>query len=188
MRTPRFLLLTLLVAAATLAPVPALAQFHGCKTLNYIAHGIFHDVGGCMQFTPDPTLEIPDPAPFGVVNRGSWRDGMTGTVYAMSLSEGACAADQSLQVCDWDADYSRNIIGTLVFLNFIECPGYYIRQSGPTANADYYIRNTEDFPELFVPENLGKKVRGEVVVDTGVTICIAKIVSHLVDYDVLPNQ
>ena len=52
----------------------------------------------------------------------------------------------------------------------------------------YYIRNNEDFPELFVPENLGKKVRVEVVVDTGVTTCLAKKVSHLVDYDILPNQ
>jgi hypothetical protein len=185
----RVRLLTPLVAAAILAPVSALAfHFHSCETLNYIAHGTFREVGGCMQFTPDPSLQIPDPAPFGVVNSGSWKDGMTGTVYAMSLSEGACGASQSLQVCDWDADYSRNVVGTLVFLNFIECPGYYLRQSGPTESADYYIRNTEDFPELFVPENLGKKVRGEVVVDTGVTICIAKIVSHLVDYDILPNQ
>src|SRR5262249_35677428 len=140
------------------------------------------------QFTPDPSLEFPVPVPFGIVNRGSWRDGMTGTVYAMTVEGPACQAEQALQVCDWDADYSRNVPGTLVFLNFIECPGYYIRQAGGTDNADYFIRNHEDFPELFVPENLGKKVRAEILVDTGVTNCIGKNVSVLIDYDLLPGQ
>lgn len=180
--------LALALAALLAIPLPVSAgHFHSCDALNYIAHGTFEEVDGCMRFTPDPSLEIPDPAAFEVLNRGSWRAGMVGTVYAMTAEPGACGTDQALQICDWDADYSRNVVGTLLFLNSIECPGYYIRQAGGTTNADYFIRNHEDFPELVVPENVGKRLKAEVLVDTGVTNCIGKIVSTLIDYDFLTN-
>jgi len=113
---------------------------------------------------------------------------MTGTIYAMTIDPGTCGCDYTVQICDWDADYSRNVVGTLVFLNFIECPGYYIRQSGQTMEWDYFIRNHEDFPELFRPENLGKKLKAELFVYTWVTNCIGKNVSELIDYDLLPQQ
>ncbi len=178
-----------LIALALMMTVPASAwHFHSCEGLNYIAHGTFRQVGDCLQFTPDPSLEIPEPVPFGITNRGSWRDGMIGTVYAQWSEEPACEAPWQMQICDWDADYSRNVVGELIVLDMIECPGYYIRQAGQTANQDYFIRNHEDFPELFVPENVGRKIKAEVLVDTGVTNCLGKNVSHLVDYDFLTNQ
>ncbi len=177
-----------LVALLLISPYASAGHFHSCEALDYIAHGTFHQVGDCIQFTPDPSLEVPDPPPFGILNQGSWKDGMVGTVYAMTTGEGACGADQAIQICDWDADYSRNVVGTLVFLNFIECPGYYIRQAGGTINADYFIRNHEDFPELCVPENVGKKLKAEVLVHTWVTNCLGKNVSDLIDYDFLSNQ
>lgn len=182
----RRLLTVLIVALAAVSPSLAF-HFHSCEALTYVAHGKITQVGDCLQFTADPSIEIPDPQPFGIVNNGSWKDGMLGTIYAMTVDGPSCGASQAVQICDWDADYSRNVVGTLVFLNFIECPGYYIRQAGNTDNADYFIRNHDDFPELLVPENLGKKVRAEVVVDTGITNCIGKLVSHLVDYDLLGN-
>jgi hypothetical protein len=180
--------LSLALIALLLIPAPASAgHFHGCESLNYIAHGTFHRVGDCLQFAPDPSLELPQPPPFGIVNQGSWKDGMVGTVYAMTVDPGACGAEQAIQICDWDADYSRNVVGTLVFLNFIECPGYYIRQAGQTANADYFIRNHDDFPELVVPENVGKRIKAEVLVHTWVTNCLGKNVSDLIDYDFLSS-
>ena len=178
--------LPLIVLISISLPASA-GPWHGCETLDYIAHGTFEQVGDCIQFTPDPSLEIPDPSPFGIVNNGSWDDGMVGTVYAMTVTPGTCGAEQALQICDWDADYSRNVVGTLVFLNFIECPGYYIRQAGQTTNADYFIRNHEDFPELTVPENLGRRVKAEMLVHTWVTNCLGKNVSDLIDYDFLSN-
>lgn len=178
----------LVLATLFLIASPALAwHFHGCESLNYVAHGTFRQVGDCLQFLPDPSLEIPEPEPFGILNRGSWKDGMVGTVYAEALTAAACEAEQAMQICDWDADYSRNVVGTLVFLNFIECPGYYLRAAGQTTNADYFIRNHEDFPELFVPENLGKKVKAELLVRTWITNCLGKNVSEMIDYDLLSN-
>jgi hypothetical protein len=184
---PLRLILPLVVLSLIAFPASAW-HFHSCDSLNYIAHGTFQQVGDCMQFTPDPSLEIPKPLPFEIVNQGSWKDGMVGTVYAMTTDPLACGAAQALQICDWDADYSRNVVGTLVFLNSIECPGYYIRQAGVTTKEDYFIRNHEDFPELFVPENLEKKIKAEVYVYTWITNCLGKNVSHMIDYDLLPNQ
>lgn len=166
-----------------LVALPAAAgHFHSCESLNYITHGTFHQVGDCMQFVDDTGVT------FEIVNRGSWKDGMVGTIYAEVVDPGSCGFDLTVQICDWDADYSRNVVGTLVFLNFIECPGYYIRQAGQTTQLDYFIRNHEDFPELFVPENIGKKVKAEVLVHTWVTNCIGKNVSELIDYDFVPQQ
>jgi len=187
MRLLRRYSLLLIVLLVTSYPASA-GHFHSCEALNYIAHGTFRQVEGCLEFTPDPSLEVPEPSPFGIVNNGSWKDGMVGTVYAMTTDQITCGADPALQICDWDADYSRNVVGTLVFLNFIECPGYYIRQAGQTTNADYFIRNHEDFPELLVPGNLGKKIKAELLVYTWVTNCIGKNISHLIDYDMLSNQ
>ncbi len=175
------------VVALLLVSAQATAgHFHGCEGLNYVAHGTFRQMGDCLQFLPDASVEIPNPAPFGILNRGSWKSGMVGTVYAETLDREACSADAAMRICDWDADDSRNIVGTLVLLNLIECPGYYIRVAGQTTNADYFIRNHEDFPDLFVPANLGRRLKAEVLVHTWVTNCIGKNVSELIDYDFLP--
>lgn len=181
---PSRVLLPLAVVVLISSPAGA-GHFRSCESLNYIAHGTFRQVGACLQFLPDPSLEVPDPAPFEIVNRGSWKDGMVGTVYAETALVGTCSVDQALQICDWDADYSRNVVGTLVVLDFIECPGYYIRVAGQTANADYFIRNHDDFPDLFVPENVGRRIKAEILVHTWVTNCIGKNVSELIDYDLL---
>lgn len=179
MRRATILAATVLVA---LAGLPAAAgHFHSCDSLNYITHGTFHVIDDCVQFVDDTGVT------FEIANRGSWKDRMSGTIYAEIVTPGSCGQDLTVQICDWDADYSRNVVGTLVFLNFIECPGYYIRQAGQTANVDYFIRNHDDFPELFVPDNVGRKLKAEVLVDTGVTNCIGKNVSDLVDYDLLPQ-
>jgi hypothetical protein len=166
-----------------LASNPAAAwHFHSCESLNYITHGTFHQTDACMQFVDDTGVT------FEIVNKGSWKDGMVGTIYAEIVGPGECGFDYTVQICDWDADYSRNVVGTLVFLNFIECPGYYIRQAGQTTNLDYFIRNHEDFPALFRQENIGKKLKAELLVHTWVTNCIGKNVSELIDYDFLPQQ
>jgi len=166
-----------------LASTPAGAwHFHSCESLNYITHGTFHQTDACMQFVDDTGVT------FEIVNRGSWKDGMVGTIYAETTDPGGCGTDYTIQICTWDADFSRNVVGKLVFLNFIECPGYYIRQAGETTNFDYFIRNHEDFPELFVQENLGKRVRTELLVHTWVSNCIGKNVSDMIDYDLLPQQ
>jgi len=166
-----------------LAVSPAVAgHFHSCESLNYITHGAFHDTGECMEFVDDTGVT------FEIVNRGSWKDGMVGTIYAEVVDPGECGLDYTVQICDWDADYSRNVVGTVVFLNFIECPGYYVRQAGQTTNLDYFIRNCEDFPGLCRPDNIGRKVRTELLVHTWVTNCIGKNVSDLIDYDFLPQQ
>jgi len=179
-RRPTIFAATIVLALATL---PAAAgHFHSCESLNYITHGTFHELDGCVQFVDDTGVS------FEIANRGSWKDGMSGTIYAEIVAPGSCGQELTAQVCDWDADYSRNVVGTLVFLNFIECPGYYIRQAGQTVNLDYYIRNHDDFPELFVQDNVGRKLKAEVVVNTSVTNCLGKNVSHLVDYDFLPQK
>ncbi len=184
MKTSRFLLPV--VALLLVSAQASAGHFHGCESLSYIAHVTFRHVGYCLQFLPDASVEVPNPTPFGILNRGSWKDGMAGTVYAETTDQEACSADAAMQICDWDADYSRNVVGTLVLLNFIECPGYYLRVAGQTANADYFIRNHDDFPELFVPANLGRRLKAEILVHTWVTNCIGKNVSELIDYDFLP--
>ena len=172
-----------LVVILSLASVPVGAgHFHSCESLNYITHGTFHETDDCMRFVDDTGVT------FEIVNRGSWKDGVVGTIYAQVTEPGECGSDYTIQICDWDADYSRNVVGTLVFKNFIECPGYYIRQAGVTPTFDYFIRNREDFPELFVQENLGKKVRAELLVHTFVSNCIGQYVSDMIDYDFVPQQ
>lgn len=182
MKTPR--LIALLFILCLIAFPAASYHFHSCEYLNYITHGTFYKVGDdCWQFIDD----LGDS--FEIVNKGSWKDGKTGTIYAMTVDEGNCGLGLPLQICDWDADYSKNVVGTLVFLNFIECPGYYIRTAGETYKQDYYITNCEDFDnDLCKPSNLGRKIKAEVLVDTGVTICLGKKVSTVIDYDFLPQQ
>jgi len=174
---------TLFILFLVASPAPAW-HFHGCESLDWITHGTFHQNGDCMQFVADDE----NGTTFEIVNKGSWKDGMIGTIYADIVEPGTCGYQYTARICDWDADYSSNVVGTLVFLNFIECPGYYIRKSGQTTEWDYFIRNHEDFPELCTPENVGKKLKAELLVHTWVTNCIGKNVSELIDYDFLPNQ
>jgi hypothetical protein len=138
--------------------------------INYVSHGTFHVIpspgGDCLQFVDDlgVTYEVTNP-------RGSWRDGMTGTVLAEWVTDGICSQDigDPIRICTFTADFSRNIVGTLLFVDFVECPGYRIR----TQNEDYRIVNCEDFgSDLCTASNLGRKIQAQVFVDTGISICI----------------
>lgn len=139
--------------------------------LDFLSHGTFRVVqepgGGCLQFVDDlgVSWEVTNP-------RGSWKDGMTGTIEAEFLSSGTCPAPigDPLRACSFTADFSRNLVGTLVFRQFVECPGYRIE----TQNEDYRIVNCDDFgTELCAAENLGRRLQAQIFVDTGATVCIA---------------
>lgn len=138
--------------------------------IDFLSHGTFRVVqaagGECLQFVDDlgVSWEVTNP-------RGSWKDGMTGTIEAEFLSSGVCTAaiGDPLRACAFTADFSRNVVGKLVFRQFVECPGYRIA----TRTEDYRIVNCDDFgTELCAPENLGRRLQAQIFVDTGVTICI----------------
>ena len=165
-------LLLAVVAASPAAADPCL--------LNLVTHGTFRHVatpsGTCVQFVDDlgARYEVLQP-------RGSWKDGMAGTLYGNFQSAGTCSQETPIEICSFDADYSRNVVGTLVFLNFIECPGYAIR-----GNEDYKVLNCEDFgTELCDSANLGRRVKAEVLVDTGVSNCLGLLRSTVVDFELL---
>ncbi len=146
--------------------------------LQFIAHGTLHQVGECWQFVDDLNNE------FEVLGaKPGWEDGMEGTVYAEWAEAGVCGdLGTPLNVCLWDADYSTTVTGELVFINFIECPGYHIR----TGKGDYFIRNCEDFPPsdtLCDQQYLGRRVRVDLIVDTGVTICLGVFVSDIINFE-----
>lgn len=178
-----------IVSALCLIAVPAGAwKYHGCDYLNFITHGTFYrvytdDDEACWLFVDE--LDVG----WEVVNNGSWKDGMTGTIYAQMLDPGEALCDigDPVKVCTWDADYSRNVSGTLVFRNFIECPGYYIRAGGGDFPREYYIMNCVDFgSELCENGNLGRKIKAQVFVDTGVSICLGAYRSLVIDFDFIP--
>jgi len=168
MKRTRFLLSTLLLCLAVL-PVTA----DPC-VLNFISHGTFRDDGGCLLFEDDlgNLYEVLNP-------RGVWRDGVTGTLYGHFAEQNVCSAETPVGICTFDADYTKTVTGTLEFRNFVECPGFVIA----TGNADYLIRNCEDFePHLCNSGKLGHRIRARVAVDTGVSICLGMNRSIVLEY------
>lgn len=168
MRPPRALL-----AAALLCAAVAPAAADPCE-LNFIAHGTFRDMGACLLFEDDLGNF------FEVVNRaGAWQDGMSGTAYAEFAEENVCGSEQPIEMCFFDADYTRFVFGTLIFRDFVECPGYTIT----TGAAEYLILNCDDFGmDLCRKANLGLRVQAEVFVDTGVSICLGTNRSVVLSY------
>jgi hypothetical protein len=170
----------LLIAVSLSSP----AAGSGRCEVNYVTHGTMHEVPGppgpgCLEFVDDTGVR------FEIVNpRGSWKEGMTGTIYAETQTEGACGLGLPVRVCNFDADFSRNVVGALEIRQFVECPGYVI----VTGNLrQYLILNCEDFgPALCDPANVGRRLKAEVFVDTGVSICLGMERSTVIDYDFLP--
>jgi len=165
----------LVIAFASLLVLPALAD--PCQ-LNFISHGTFRDAGGCTLFEDDlgNLYEV-------LLPRGSFRDGRTGTIHAQWETDSACSTQPALRVCTFTADYQRRINGTLVFRQFIECPGYII----DTPNQDYRIQNCQDFgTALCDPANLGRSVQADVAVETGVSICLGLARSDVLEFRFLP--
>jgi len=144
--------------------------------LELITHGTFHAQSDtCLTFTDDlhTVYEIADfPVYDGI-------DGLTGTIYADFVGEGACTTAPAVRICNLARDYTREVRGELVFVNNVECPGYVVR----TSQADFLVENCEDFGgEVCVPENLGRHLRATVFVDTGVSICLGLERSTLIEY------
>lgn len=155
-----------------LATFPAAAE--RCQ-LNFISHGTFRDSGGCLLFEDDlgSFYEVIHPKP-------AWQDGVAGTVYAEFTTENFCSAETPIQICTFDEDYSRFVVGTLIFRNFVECPGYTI----DTGSTEYLILNCEDFgSDLCKSANLDLRIEAEVLVDTGVSICLGTNRSVVLSYE-----
>jgi len=166
-----------ILALAIMTLVAPVVLADPCQ-LNFISHGTFRDAGGCTLFEDDlgNLYEVRQP-------RGSFRDGRTGTIYAQWETESVCSSHPALRVCTWIADYQRRVNGTLVFRQFIECPGYII----DTPNQDYRIQNCQDFgTDLCDPANLGRSVQADVFVDTGVSICLGLARSDVLAFRFLP--
>ncbi len=81
--------------------------------INFVSHGTFGSIstpeGTCLQFVDDlgTPWEITNP-------RGSWNDGLTGTVIADSSVASKCSQDigAPLRICQFYADESRTVVGT----------------------------------------------------------------------------
>lgn len=143
--------------------------------------GTFHELaserGRCLTFTDvlGNTYEVVNP-------KGAYRDGLSGVAFAQFETENACTTDPPIRICTFDGDYTRRISGTLVFRNFIECPGYVINASG----LDYRIYNCEDFgQELCDPSNLGRRIKAQVFVEENISICLGQAKSFVLDYGFL---
>jgi hypothetical protein len=165
---------TLLPALLILAAALPAAALPGNCPLNFISHGTFRDSGGCLLFEDDlgNLYEVVNP-------RGVWQDGMTGTVYGHFAEENACSSETPIGICLFDADYTRTVTGTLEFVNFVECPGFVIA----VGETNYLILNCEDFDNhLCNSGNLGRRIRAEVFVDTGVSICLGMNRSTVLEY------
>jgi len=144
-------------------------------SLNLITHGTFHVDGTCLTFVDDVRAEY-EIADFPIYDG---IDGLTGTIYAEFVGDGTCTTSPAVRICNLARDYTRQVKGTLVFVNLVECPGYVVR----TEFADFLIENCDDFgSDLCVPENLGRSLRATVFVDTGVSICLGLERSTLLDY------
>ena len=146
------------------------AHAAGPCTINFVSHGTFKVVstpeGNCLQFVDDlgTSWEISNP-------RGSWTDGLTGTVVASSMATEECSQDigQALRVCQFDADGARNVVGIFDENQFVTCPGFVIR----TQNATFRIKNCDEIgPELCDFANVGRRVKAGIFVDKRVTNCI----------------
>ena len=146
-------------------------------TINFVSHGMFQVVvtpeGDCLKFVDalGVSWEITNP-------RGAWSDGVTGTIFAEFQAPGTGTCTQvvgdPLEICRFDSDVTRNIVGTLDFLTPFEtnCPGWYIRVNGPPML--YRLTNCADFgTELCGDPNEGRRVQVTAFVDNGITNCIA---------------
>jgi hypothetical protein len=158
--------LSVLIMAACLAGVVP-TQADPCL-INFVSHGEFRRVaspqGECLQFVDDlgTVWDVTNP-------RGSWTDGMTGTILAELVSGPTCSQQPGLRICTFTADFSRSVVGTLIFRDFVECPGYRIH----TENEDYFITNCEDFgAELCTMNNVGRRTQAQILVNTSPSICI----------------
>ena len=138
--------------------------------INFVSHGTFRSIstpeGTCLQFVDDlgTRWEITNP-------RGSWTDGLTGTVIADSSVASECSQDigAPLRICQFDADESRTVVGTFDENQFVTCPGFVIR----TQNTVFRIVNCDEIgPELCDFANIGRRVKAGVFVDASVTNCI----------------
>ena len=138
--------------------------------INFVSHGTFRSIstpeGTCLQFVDDlgTSWEITNP-------RGSWKDGLTGTVIADSNAASTCSEDigAPLRVCQFDGDESRTIVGIFDENQFVSCPGFVIR----TQNTVFRIVNCDEVgPELCDFANIGRRVKAGVFVDNRVTNCI----------------
>ncbi len=159
-----------LALAGLCCALPLAVNAAGQCIINFVSHGTFSVVstpeGTCLQFVDDlgTSWEISNP-------RGSWTDGLTGTVIANSLATRECSQNigPALQVCRFDADGSRNVVGIFDENQFVTCPGFVIR----TQNAVFRIKNCDEIgPELCDFANVGRRVKAQIFVDTSVTNCI----------------
>ena len=140
--------------------------------------GTFHEVSStpqrCVTFVDvlGNAYEVSQP-------KGAYRDGLSGVVWAEFVGDGTCTADPAIRICMFETDETKHVNGTLVFRNFIECPGYMINAAGQ----DYRIYNCDDFgTDLCDPANLGRKVQAELFTEAQISICIGQIKSFVLDY------
>lgn len=147
-------------------------------SLQLGTRGTFHEVSGapgrCLSFVDvlGNVYEVANP-------KGAYRDGMSGVVWAEWAGDGTCTGDPAIRICLFEADGAKRVNGTLVFRNFIECPGYMIEAGGQ----DYRIYNCEDFgTDLCDPANLGRKIQAELYTEIDISVCIGQVKSFVLDY------
>jgi hypothetical protein len=166
-----------LLAIALLSSVAAPAAAEPCS-LQLGTRGTFHEL------TPNPARCLAFEDVFGnlyeVSNpKGAYRDGLHGVVWAEFAGDGTCTESRAIRVCVLEADGAKRVSGTLVFRNFIECPGYMIDAAGQ----DHRIYNCGDFgTELCDPANLGRKVQAELHTEAQISVCLGQIKSFVLDY------
>lgn len=147
-------------------------------SLQLGTRGTFHEVSGapsrCLTFE-DVLGNV-----YEVANaKGAYRDGLSGVVFAEFAGDGVCSPNPAIRICTLEADGTQRVNGTLVFRNFIECPGYVIAAGGQ----DYRIYNCDDFgAELCDPSNLGRKVQAELFTQPEISICLGQLKSFVLDY------
>lgn len=172
MAIPRFFAA---LALASLCAFPAAADT--CR-LDLGTRGTFHEVSGspnrCLRFVDvlGNAYEVTNP-------KGSWLDGTSGVVFAQLETQNQCTADPPIRICTFEGDYAKHVSGTLILLNFVECPGYVIR----TSSQDYRIDNCEAFgAELCNSANLGKKIQADVFVTAEISICLSLAKTTVLDF------
>lgn len=166
-----------LLAIAVLSFVAAPAAAAPCS-LQLGTRGTFHELSSnparCLVFEDvlGSLYEVANP-------KGAYRDGLSGVVWAEFAGDGTCTESPAIRVCLLEADGAKRVNGTLVFRNFIECPGYMMEAAGQ----DYRIYNCEDFgTDLCDPANVGRKVQAELHTEAQISICLGQIKSFVLDY------
>lgn len=161
-----------------LALVPAAAAIAAPCSIQLGTRGTFHEVASapsrCVTFVDvlGNAYEVAQP-------KGAYRDGLSGVAWAEFAGDGTCTADPAIRICLFEGDGTKHVNGTLVFRNFIECPGYMINAGGQ----DYRIYNCEDFgSDLCDPANLGRKAQAELHTEAQISICLGQIKSFVVNY------